>query len=57
MLRILPDGRIQRRDHGGKKVDPLYEMFIPSRSGSPRGNDHIILYIYISISILKLYTK
>ena len=47
MLRILPDGRIQRRDYGGKKVDPLYEMFIPSRSAPPRGNDHIILFIKV----------
>ena len=54
MLQILPNGRIQQIDHGGEKVDPLYEMFKSLLSSPPKGNDHcqsICIYTYL-ISVI-----
>ena len=41
MLQFLSNGHIQQIDHGGEKVDPLYEMFMPPQSSPPKGNDDI----------------
>ena len=36
MLRFLPNGRVERIDHGGEKEDPLVHLFKPPR-GKERG--------------------
>ena len=54
MLQFLSNGHIQQIDHGGEKVDPLYEMFMPPQSSPPKGNNHcksISIYCYL-ISVI-----
>ena len=42
MLKVLPNGRTVRVEHGGEKADPLYNLFVPDRL-SPRGACYVIM--------------